>query len=75
MKAFGWACKVCDGHDLDSLAAAFRTLPLRRGKPSWIICRTIKGKGVSFMENTVACHYGSVSDGQLAQALGELGEA
>lgn len=75
LRDFGWACAVCDGHDFGSLAAAFGTLPLRKGRPSWIICRTVKGKGVSFMEDTVACHYGSVNDAQLAQALGEIGEA
>ena len=75
LRDFGWACEVCDGHDFKSLAAAFGTLPLRKGRPSFIICRTVKGKGVSFMEDTVACHYGSVNDAQLAQALGEIGEA
>ena len=75
LRDFGWACTVCDGHDFGSLAAAFGKLPLRKGRPSWIICRTVKGKGVSFMEDTVACHYGSVNDAQLAQALGEIGEA
>jgi transketolase len=44
----------------------------RSGTPSWLICHTIKGKGVNFMENTVSCHYGSVDDRQLAQALREL---
>ena len=75
LRDFGWACEVCDGHDFKSLATAFGTLPLRKGRPSFIICRTVKGKGVSFMEDTVACHYGSVNDAQLAQALGEIGEA
>ena len=47
-----WAVKETDGHDVRALDAALRTLPFEPGKPSWLICHTIKGKGVSFMENT-----------------------
>ncbi len=75
MAQFGWGCKVCDGHDFNSLSEAFGEIPIRKGKPSWVICKTVKGKGVSFMENTVACHYGSVNDAQLAQALAEVGKS
>ncbi len=75
IEAFGWACRECNGHDFASLAQGFATLPLVTGKPSWLTCHTIKGKGVSFMEDTVACHYGSVNDKQLAQALAEIEEA
>jgi transketolase len=67
-----WAVKEVDGHDVVALNNALETLPFESGKPSWLICHTIKGKGVSFMENTVACHYGSVDDQQLAQALREV---
>lgn len=68
-----WAVKEVDGHDVVAVDNAMAKLPFESGKPSWLICHTIKGKGVSFMENTVACHYGSVDDRQLAQALQELG--
>ena len=68
-----WAVKEVDGHDVAAVDNALAKLPFENGKPSWLICHTIKGKGVSFMENTVACHYGSVDDRQLAQALQELG--
>ena len=67
-----WAVKEVDGHDVVAVDAALRTLPLECGKPSWLICHTVKGKGVSWMENTVSCHYGSVNDGQLAKALREV---
>jgi len=68
-----WAVKEVDGHEVVALDAALSTLPFEAGRPSWLICHTIKGKGVSFMEDTVACHYGSVNDEQLAQALAEVG--
>lgn len=68
-----WAVKEADGHDVVALDAALRELPFERGRPSWLICHTVKGKGVSWMENTVSCHYGSVSDEQLAKALCEVG--
>lgn len=67
-----WAVKEVDGHDVVAIDEALRELPFERGKPSWLICHTVKGRGVSWMENTVSCHYGSVTDEQLAQALGEL---
>lgn len=68
-----WAVKEADGHDVEAVDAALRTLPFERGKPSWLICHTVKGKGVSWMENTVSCHYGSVNDEQLERALREVG--
>jgi transketolase len=68
-----WAAKEVDGHDVEALDKALATLPFEKGKPSWLICHTTKGKGVSWMENTVSCHYGAVNDQQLAQALRELG--
>lgn len=72
LRACRWAVKEVDGHDVEAIDRALQTLPFEKGKPSWLICRTTKGKGVSFMENTVACHYGSVNDQQLKQALTEL---
>jgi transketolase len=73
LRAFGWAVKKVNGHDVRALGKVLSKLPFEAGKPSWLICRTVKGKGVSFMENTVACHYGSVNDQQLQQALAEIG--
>ena len=71
-RAFGWAVQEVDGHDHAVLANAMAGLPVDRGKPSVLICHTIKGKGVSFMEDQLAWHYKSPSDAQLAQALAEL---
>jgi len=73
IRACGWAYKEIDGHDVVAIDDALKTLPFAPGKPSWLTARTVKGKGVSFMENTVSCHYGSVNDEQLAQALKEIG--
>jgi transketolase len=70
-----WAVKEADGHDVVAIDRALAQLPFEAGKPSWLICHTVKGKGVSWMENTVSCHYGSVTDEQLAQALKEVGAA
>jgi transketolase len=75
LRASGWAYREVDGHDVQQIDAALQRLPFEAGRPSWLTAHTIKGKGVSFMENTVACHYGSVNDRQLAQALEEIGAA
>lgn len=56
-ESFGWAAREADGHDFASLKTAFAGLPLAQGKPSVIIAHTIKGKGVSFMENQPIWHY------------------
>jgi transketolase len=72
MRLFGWTCKEVNGHDVVALDKALSKLPFEKGKPSWLICHTVKGKGVSWMENTVSCHYGSVTDEQLAKALVEV---
>ncbi len=72
LRDFRWAVRTIDGHNYTQIESALSCLPLEPGKPSWILARTIKGKPISWMENTVACHYGAVNDEQLAQALKEL---
>lgn len=74
-RAFGWAVREVDGHDHAALTASLTALPWEAGKPSFLIAHTTKGKGVSFMENSVEWHYKSPSADQLAQALGELNHA
>lgn len=71
-EAFGWAVRHVDGHDFDALQAAFDALPFETGKPSLIIAHTVKGKGVSFMENQLKWHHGVPNAEQYAQALIEL---
>ena len=70
---FGWATRSIDGHDYGQIEAALTDLPISAGRPSFILANTIKGKGVSFLENTVASHYLAVNDEQLKQAYAELG--
>lgn len=73
MAAFGWSVREVDGHDHAGLASALSSKPWEPGKPSVLIAHTVKGKGVSFMENKVEWHYRSPSDAELSQALSELG--
>jgi transketolase len=70
-RAFGWEVRIVDGHDYAALTVALTTPPLA-GKPLFILANTIKGKGVSFMENVGKWHHGVPSDAELAQALEEL---
>jgi transketolase len=70
--AFGWATKTVNGHDIPALETALAKLPFRDGRPSLLIARTVKGKGVSFMENTLAWHYKSPNPAELEAALKEL---
>jgi transketolase len=71
-ESFGWAVKHVDGHDIKALKDAFASLPFEKGKPSLIIAHTVKGKGVSFMENQLSWHHGVPSQEQYAQAIEEL---
>jgi len=71
--AFGFAVEEIDGHSPAALLDRFSHLPLEPGKPSCIIARTIKGKGVSFAENQPAWHHGVPNEEQLAAAAAELG--
>jgi transketolase len=73
LRAFRWAVREVDGHNYQELADAFDALPFGAGKPSIIIAHTIKGKGVSFMEDLLSWHYSSPTDQQLQLALAEIG--
>lgn len=70
--SFGWHVKEVDGHNHDELFDALTIKSI--DKPLFIIAHTLKGKGVSFMENKVEWHYKNPNDEQLALALAELGE-
>ena len=75
-EAFGFfVIKVEDGNDFEQLEAAFDEARELKGKPTAIICRTIKGKGVSFMEDQVGWHGKAPNDEQLETALKELEQA
>ena len=72
-EAFGWAVREVDGHDVRALEETLQSTPFVKGKPNLIIAHTIKGKGVSFMENVPIWHYRLPNAGELKTACGELG--
>lgn len=72
-RAFRWAVREIDGHDHEQIESTLKNIPFESGKPSVIIAHTLKGKGVSFMENQLAWHYKSPNDEQLNLALLEVG--
>lgn len=73
-RAFGWHVIEIDGHDFDQILAAFDEAKLVSGKPTVIIANTVKGKGVSFMENVAGWHGAATkAREQLDQALADLG--
>jgi len=74
-RAFRWAVREVDGHNIEELVEVLGSLPQETGRPTAIIAHTVKGKGVSFMENTLAWHYKSPTDEQVEIALKELGAA
>ncbi|MBN2373131.1 transketolase [bacterium] len=71
-KAFGWAVRQIDGHSLDEIMDALDWAEREKGRPSMIICNTVKGKGVSFMENKVDYHGVAPTPRELELALAEL---
>jgi transketolase len=74
-RAFGWHVIDIDGHDMRAVVDAVDAASDVKGQPTAIVCRTVKGKGVSFMENNPEYHGKAPSKDQLAQALGELDAA
>lgn len=71
--AFGWDVHKVDGHDIDALIALFTSLPhAATGKPQAIIAKTVKGKGVSFMENQAGWHGKAPNAEETQAALAEL---
>jgi transketolase len=71
-RAFGWSTAEVDGHDHGELLRVLGSVPAEPGKPLCIIANTIKGHGVSFMENKPEWHHGVPTDAQLAMASEEL---
>jgi transketolase len=72
-RAFGWAVTRVNGHDLAALTAALEK-PLEPGKPTAVIADTVKGRGISFMENNGVWHHKVPSDEEYRQAMAELDE-
>ena len=74
-ESFGWSASEVDGHDLNALVSALHNVPDSSGKPVAIIAHTVKGKGISFMEDDNNWHYRSPNESELSQARMELGVA
>jgi transketolase len=72
--AFGWAVRQVDGHDLAALTDALQA-PLAAARPGVVIARTVKGRGVSFMEDAAKWHHGVPSDEEYTRALAEIDAA
>jgi transketolase len=69
---FNWAVVEADGHDHEAIARVLGTLPAQPGRPTVLVAHTTKGKGVSFMENTVLWHYRTARGEEFERALREL---
>jgi transketolase len=74
-RAFGWAVREVDGHDHVAIASALERLPFEADRPNCLIAHTIKGKGVSFMENSVLWHYRTARGEEYDAAKAELERA
>jgi len=73
-RGFGWNVIEVDGHDFEQLADALDSAIAHKGQPTMILCDTVKGKGVDFMENDPAWHYGGLSAELVDKAKASLGE-
>lgn len=74
-RAFGWSVISIDGNSIPELRETFRKIPLETGKPTLIIANTVKGKGVSYMEDVQKWHHGVPTDEQYELAMKELDES
>ena len=72
LEAFGFHTQAIDGHDLEAIGAALDTAKTIKGRPCAIVMKTVKGKGVSFMENNAGWHGVAPNDEQYEQAMNEL---
>lgn len=75
LQAFGWHVEEADGHNVKGLIETLDRVRQVRDQPAFIIGKTTKGKGVSFMENQAGWHGAAINDEQFEQAMKELGEA
>lgn len=71
-KAFGWSVVSVDGNSIPELRKVLHELPAEKGKPTLVIANTVKGKGVSYMEDVKKWHHGVPSDEEYQQAMREL---
>ena len=74
-RSFGWSAREIDGHNMEELLKTLKETPFEKNKPSAIIAHTVKGKGISFLENDVISHYKCPNEEETAQAIKELEQA
>jgi transketolase len=75
-RSFGWAVREVDGHDVAALRNVLRAAPFENGKPSVVICHTVKGKGASFAENNMEWHHkNKLTDEHVDALLSAIEEA
>ncbi|MFM1913535.1 MAG: hypothetical protein RIR51_1378 [Bacteroidota bacterium] len=72
IESFGWEVEEVDGHNIEDLVKTLEQIPFKKDKPSFIIAHTVKGKGISFMENEIKWHHGVPSDVEYELAMKEL---
>lgn len=72
VEAFGWNVLTVDGHDVEQLCEALDKAGCTKGAPTFIICKTTKGKGVSYMENQVGWHGAAINDDNYRLAMQDL---
>jgi len=72
--AFGWGVREIDGHDVEEVEVTLRSVPVEAGKPTCVVAHTVKGKGVSFMENKLLWHYRAPDQEEMSKAMAELGK-
>jgi transketolase len=71
-EAFGWGVREIDGHDMTQILDTLRRIPAVPDQPTCVIAHTVKGRGVSFMENQLLWHYRNPSDDEMKQAIREI---
>jgi len=71
--AFGWGVREIDGHDVRLIEETLARVPLKANKPTCVVAHTVKGKGVSFMENKLLWHYRAPDQEEMSKAMAELG--
>jgi transketolase len=74
-QAFGWGVREIDGHNTPQIEETLANVPVEANKPTCVVAHTVKGKGVSFMENKLLWHYRAPDKEELSKALVELGVA
>jgi transketolase len=71
-KSFGWSCREIDGHNMEEVVDTLEAVPFEKGKPSVVIAHTVKGKGVSFIENNLSWHMRAPTKEEADKAVAEI---